>query len=236
MKKIKLDILAIAVHPDDVELACSGTLLAHIAKGDKVGICDLTEGELGTRGTPKLRLKEAESARKKMKAKVRINLGMKDGFFQHTPQNIKKIIKVLRQYQPTIVLANAITDRHPDHGRAAKLIADACYYSGLEKIKTGQKKWRPQAVYHYIQDYNIKPDFVFDITDHIDQKMAVIKAFKSQFYDPKNKKENTPISSAAFMEFVKAKARVYGRPAGFEYGEGYTVNRSIGIRDLYDLK
>ena len=233
---MKLDILAIAVHPDDIELACSGTLLAHIAKGDKVGICDLTQGELGTRGTAKLRLKEAETARKIMKAMVRENLGMKDGFFQHTPQNIKKIIKVIRKYKPRLVLANAINDRHPDHGRAAKLIADACYYSGLEKIKTGQVKWRPDAVYHYIQDYNIEPDFVFDISEHIDQKMKVIQAFKSQFFDPENKKENTPISSKAFMEFVKAKARVYGRPAGFEYGEGYTVNRTIGVKDLYDLK
>jgi len=233
---MKLDILAIGVHPDDIELACSGTLLAHIAKGDKVGICDLTQGELGTRGSAKLRLKEAEAARKKMKAKVRVNLGMKDGFFQNSPQNVKKIIKVIREYRPRIVLANAIDDRHPDHGRAAKLIADACYYSGLEKIKTRQKKWRPDAVYHYIQDYNLKPDFVFDISDHIDEKMDLIKVFKSQFFNPKDKKENTPISSKAFMEFVRAKARVYGRPSGFEFGEGYTVNRSIGVKDLYDLK
>jgi bacillithiol biosynthesis deacetylase BshB1 len=233
---MRLDILAIGVHPDDIELSCGGTLLAHIAKGDKVGICDLTQGELGTRGSAKLRLKEAEKARKMMKAKVRENLGMKDGFFQHTPQNIKKIIKVIRKYKPRIVLANAIEDRHPDHGRAAKLIADACYYSGLEKIKTGQEKWRPEAVYHYVQDYNIPPDFVFDITDHIDEKMKVIMAFKSQFYDPKNKKENTPISSAQFMDFMKAKGRVYGRPAGFEFGEGYTVNRWIGTQDLFDLK
>ena len=235
-QKMKLDILAIGVHPDDIELSCSGTLLSHIDQGKKVGLCDLTMGELGTRGSGKLRLEEAEAARKIMGAEVRENLEMADGFFQHTPENVKKIIAVIRKYQPDIVLANALNDRHPDHGRAAKLTADACYYAGLKKIETGQKEWRPQAVYHYIQDYNLVPDLVCDISSFLDKKMECIMAFKSQFYDPDDTEENTPISSKAFMDFIIAKGRGFGRHAGFEFAEGFNVGRTIGVRSLFDLK
>ena len=167
---MKIDILAIGVHPDDIELSCCGTLLSHIAQGKKVGLLDLTRGELGTRGSADLRDKEAAAAAAMMGAVFRKNLRMADGFFQYTPENIRKIIAVIREHQPEIVLTNSLDDRHPDHGRAAKLTADACYYAGLSRISTRtattviQEKWRPRAVYHYIQDKNLRPDFVVDIT------------------------------------------------------------------------
>jgi len=235
---MKLDVLAIGVHPDDIELSCSGTLLSLIHQGKKVGLCDLTRGELGTRGTVKIRLKEATAAQKKLGALVRDNLQMKDGFFQHDKANLIKITKVLRKYQPDIVLANAEKDRHPDHGRAAKLIADACYYSGLKQIKTNQKAWRPRSVFHYIQDHNLEPDFVVDISPYMDQKIELIQCFKSQFFHPKNKNNNsnqTPISSAGFMEFIKSKARSYGRASGFDYAEGYTMTRTLGVKNLLEV-
>jgi len=232
---MKLDILAIGVHPDDIELSCSGTLLSHIQQGKKVGLCDLTMGELGTRGTGELRLIEAESAKELMGAEVRENLKMADGFFQHSPENVKRIIQVIRKYKPEIVLANALNDRHPDHGRAAKLTADACYYSGLKKIDTDQEEWRPKAVYHYIQDYNRVPDFVCDISGFLDKKMECIMAFKSQFYNPDDKEKNTPISSKAFMDFIIAKGRGFGRHAGFEFAEGFNVARTIGVKNLFDI-
>ncbi len=238
---MKLDILAIGVHPDDIELSCSGTLLRHAAMGKKIGLLDLTAGELGTRGSGELRLKEAEAASKILGAAVRVNLGMADGFFERTKENIIDIVEIIRLLQPDIVLMNAISDRHPDHGRAAKLTADACFYSGLSKIKTAwegisQEAWRPHAVYHYIQDHYLKPDFVVDITTYMDQKMESILAYKSQFYDPKSKEPDTPISGKDFLEIVKAKSRVQGRPAGFKYAEGFQVNRTIGVTNLFDLK
>ena len=210
---MKLDILAIGVHPDDVELSCSGTLLKHIKQGYKVGILDLTQGQLGTRGTPELRLKEAENSAKILGVHMRENLGMEDGFFMNDFAHQKPIIEVIRQYQPETVLANAINDRHPDHGRAAKLIADACFYSGLRKIETHkdgklQEAWRPKSVYHYIQDYYIQPDFIVDITPYFEKKKEAILAFSSQFYNPANKNEpETPISSKDFFDFVEARAR-----------------------------
>ncbi len=243
---MKVDILAIGVHPDDVELACSGTLLKHIEAGKTVGLLDLTRGELGTRGTAEIRDKEAAASAEKMGALFRKNLGMADGLFQYEPANIKAIIRIIRMHQPAIVLANAISDRHPDHGRAAKLTADACYYAGLTKIETVddagnlQERWRPDAVYHYVQDYNLKPDFVVDITGYVDQKMELVKTFSSQFHVPTateyEKELSSPISGADFMAFLLAKARTYGRPAGFEFGEGYTVGRTIGVNNLFDLK
>jgi len=233
---IKLDILAIGVHPDDVELSCSGTLLSHIKQGKRVGLCDLTMGELGTRGSGELRLQEAEEARKIMGAEVRDNLGMADGFFEHSPDNVKKIISVIRKYKPEIVLTNALNDRHPDHGRAAKLTADACYYAGLKRIDTQQEEWRPKAVYHYIQDYNLKPDFVCDISSFMEQKMDCIMAFKSQFYNPDDNQDNTPISSKSFIDFMIAKGRGFGRHAGFEFAEGFNVGRTIGVESLFDMR
>lgn len=242
---MKIDILAIGVHPDDVELSCSGTLLRHLASGKTVGLLDLTRGELGTRGTAEIRDQEAADAARLMGASFRKNLGMADGLFQYTPDNLKKIIQVIRTHQPDIVLANALNDRHPDHGRAAKLTADACYYAGLVKIETEdengdkQDRWRPKAVYHYIQDYNLEPDFVVDISDFIEKKMELIRAFKSQFYVPEakeySKELSSPISSKAFMDFLKAKASTYGRPAGFDFAEGFNVARTPGVKNLFDL-
>lgn len=241
----KVDILAIGVHPDDVELSCSGTLLAHIAKGKTVGLLDLTRGELGTRGTAEIRDQEAADAAQLMGADFRVNLAMQDGFFQYTPENVKKIIRVIRACQPQIILANALSDRHPDHGRAAKLTADACFYSGLSKIETFddhgnlQTKWRPNAVYHYIQDHNLTPDFVVDISDFIDKKMELVLAFRSQFFVPGateyEKEESSPISGEDFLDFLRGKARTYGRHAGFEYAEGFNKIRDIGVKNLFDL-
>jgi bacillithiol biosynthesis deacetylase BshB1 len=243
---MKVDILAIGVHPDDVELACSGTLLKHIEAGKTVGLLDLTRGELGTRGTAEIRDQEATASAQLMGALFRKNLGMADGLFQYGPANIKAIIRIIRMHQPSIVLANAISDRHPDHGRAAKLTADACYYAGLAKIETidddgqAQERWRPDAVYHYVQDYNLKPDFVVDITEYVEKKMELVKTFSSQFHVPTAteyaQELSSPISGADFMAFLLAKARTYGRPAGFEFGEGYTVGRTIGVNNLFDLK
>ena len=242
---MKIDILAIGVHPDDVELSCSGTLLRHIDQGKKVGLLDLTRGELGTRGTAEIRDQEAATAAKLMGAQFRKNLGMADGFFQYEPESIKKIIQVIRTHQPEIVLANALADRHPDHGRAAKLTADACYYSGLVKIETRddegnlQDRWRPKALYHYIQDRDLKPDFVVDIAPYIEKKFELILAFRSQFYQPEAKEYEeelqSPISGQDFLEFLKAKARAFGRPAGLEFAEGFNVDRTMGVNDLFDL-
>jgi bacillithiol biosynthesis deacetylase BshB1 len=238
---MKLDILAIGVHPDDVELSCSGTLLKAIEEGKKIGILDLTRGELGTRGNTKIREQEATESAKLMGALVRENTKMDDGFFRQSRKNIMKIVRVIRKYQPEIVLANALEDRHPDHARAAKLISDACFIAGLSKVESVdnegnmQDKWRPKAIYHYIQDHHLKPDFVIDITPYMDQKMELIMTFKSQFYDPDSKEPESPISSLNFMESIKAKNRVFGRPIGADFGEGFNVERTLGVKDLFDL-
>ena len=238
---MKVDILATGVHPDDVELCASGTILKHLDLGYTVAICDLTQGELGTRGSGPLRLQEAEKAKQILGISHRENLGMADGFFQHNEENIKKIAKVIRKYKPEIVLANAVTDRHPDHGRASKLISDACFYAGLVKIETRddegliQSAWRPKAVYHYIQDRNLKADFVVDITQYLDKKIESIMAYSSQFFDPESKEPETPISSKAFIDYMKAKNRAYGRDIGAEYAEAFTVERNMGVKNLFDL-
>ena len=240
MGKNKLDILAIGVHPDDIELGCAATLVKHIDLGYRVGLLDLTKGELGTRGTISTRKKEAEAARKEMKAEIRLNVGLKDGLFQYNEASIKKIIPYIRKFQPEIVLCNAINDRHPDHGRASKLVSDACYYAGLAKIKTSydkkpQRKWRPKVVYHYIQDYNITPDFVVNIDGYFEKKLSLIKAFKTQFFEPNAKGPQTPISSPDFLKFQESRARVHGRHIGCTYGEGFTIERYIGVNNLFDL-
>lgn len=237
---MKLDILAIGVHPDDVELSCSGTILKHIALGKKCGILDLTSGELGTRGNGQLRLSEAANAAKILGVSVRDNLKMADGFFKNDKEHQLQIMKKIREYQPEIILCNAISDRHPDHGRAAALVSEACYYSGLIRIETkqnglNQAPWRPKAVYHYIQDRQLKPDFVVDISSVIEKKMEAIKAFKSQFYNPDSNEPESPISSKHFFEIVKSKMIVFGRDAGFEYAEGYTVERTIGIDNIFNM-
>jgi bacillithiol biosynthesis deacetylase BshB1 len=238
---MKLDILAIGVHPDDVELSCCGTLLKAIDQGRKVGLLDLTQGELGTRGNAKIREQEATESAQLMGALVRENAKMDDGFFRHSRKNIMKIVRVIRKYKPEIVLANALEDRHPDHARASKLTSDACFIAGLAKVesidKEGdvQERWRPKAIYHYIQDYHLEPDFVIDITPYIDRKMELIMVFKSQFYDPNSKEPDSPISSINFMESIKAKNRVFGRPIGADFGEGFNVERTPGVKDLFDL-
>jgi len=236
-----VDILAIGVHPDDVELCASGTILKHIELGYSVALCDLTHGELGTRGSGPLRLEEAEEARKIIGVEHRVNLGMRDGFFENSENNIKKIIGVIRYFKPKIVLANTPHDRHPDHGRASKLISDACFYAGLPKISTfnednsSQSAHRPQAVYHYIQDRNLVPDFVVDISPYIKKKIECILAYKSQFYNPNSDEPDTPISSKAFLDFIQAKNKTYARDIGAEYAEGFKVERTIGVKNLFDL-
>jgi len=237
---MKLDILAIGVHPDDVELGCAGTILKHIALGKKVGILDLTKGELGSRGSGDLRLQEAKDSAKILGISVRDNLCFADGFFKNEEAHQLEIIKILRQYQPNIILANAYRDRHPDHGRAAKLVSEACYYSGLLKIETElnseiQKEWRPKAIYHYIQDRFLNPDFVIDISEYLELKMEAILAFKSQFYNSNSNEVETPISSENFMDFVKARMTNFGRDIGVDYAEGFTVQRPIGVEDITTL-
>ncbi|MBW6481872.1 MAG: bacillithiol biosynthesis deacetylase BshB1 [Vicingaceae bacterium] len=238
---MKLDILAIGIHPDDVELSCSGTLLKHIALGKKVGILDLTHGELGSRGSAEIRLQEAKNAALIMGVHTREILNFSDGFFENNKEHQLAIIKMLRLYQPEIVLANAISDRHPDHGRASKLISDACFYSGLRKIETEfegqlQQHWRPKAVYHYIQDRYLKPDFVVDVTDFVDKKMEAINAYSSQFYNPESKEPETPLTNKLFMDFVKARMITLGREAGFDFAEGFVAERFIGIEDITALR
>ncbi|WP_291778684.1 bacillithiol biosynthesis deacetylase BshB1 [Cecembia sp.] len=238
---MKLDILVIAAHPDDAELACSGTIAAHVAKGYKVGILDLTRGEMGTRGTPELRLNESEVSARILNLAVRENLGFKDIFFKNDDSHKMEVIKIIRKYQPEIVLANAVTDRHPDHGKGSSLASDACFMSGLRKIETfkngvAQEAWRPKFVYHYIQNNYIKPDFVVDITGYWEQKIASIKAFKSQFYDPENKEPESFISSEGFLDFLEARAKELGHSIMVKYGEGFTIERMIGVEDLFSIK
>lgn len=237
---MKLDILAIGAHPDDIELGCAGTILKEIEAGKKVGALDLTVGELGTRGSGPLRLKEAKAAADLLGLSCRHNLGMKDGFFKNDEDHIRLMIPYIRKYKPEIVFANAVSDRHPDHGRAAKLIEDACFYSGLRKIETTsggevQEAWRPKAVYHYIQDYFIKPDFVVDITPFMEKKMQSIKAFSSQFYNPESKEPDSPLTQKHFFEYLKGRMADMGRYIQVDYAEGFTLNRPAGVKSLSDL-
>lgn len=238
---MKLDILVIAAHPDDAELACSGTIASQIAKGYKVGILDLTKGEMGTRGTPEIRMQESEESSRILGISARENIGFKDIFFKDDDPHRLEIIKIIRKYQPEIVLANAVSDRHPDHGKGGAVASNACFMSGLRKIETTldgivQDPWRPKYVYHYIQNNYIKPDFVVDITDFWETKIESIKAFKSQFYDPNNKEPASFISSAEFLDFIEARAKEFGHSIMVKYGEGFTVERNLGITDLFDLK
>lgn len=237
---MKLDILAFAAHPDDIELSCSGTLMKHIADGKKVGIIDLTQGELGSRGTVETRYSEAQEASMIMGIDVRVNLKMADGFFEINEENKRLIIEQIRRFKPSIVLANAVEDRHPDHGRAAQLVSEACFLAGLRKIETtweGQLQTihRPKAVYHYIQDHYIKPDFVVDVSEYMIRKLQAIEAYKTQFYDPDSTEPHTPISGEDFYDFLKGRMLQYGRSIGVKYAEGFTVERVIGVKNLFDL-
>ncbi|MCH7399243.1 bacillithiol biosynthesis deacetylase BshB1 [Belliella sp. DSM 107340] len=238
---MKLDILVFAAHPDDAELACSGTIASQIARGKKVGIVDFTKGEMGTRGTPEKRIEEAIKSSEILGLSARENLGFKDIYFLDDHKHQLEIVKMIRKYQPEIVLANAITDRHPDHGKGASVASTACFMSGLLKIETEidgkmQLPWRPKFVYHYIQNNYIQPDFVVDISDFWEIKLASIKAFKSQFYDPENKEPQSFISSENFIQFIDARAREFGHSINTKYGEGFTKERMLGVEDLFDLK
>lgn len=235
---MKADILAFGAHPDDIELACVGTLLKHIDKGYRISLVDLTMGELGTRGSGELRLEEAEASRKLMGAQSRHNLDLGDGFFERNETTLKAVAEMIRKYQPEVILANSLIDRHPDHARGAKLVSDACFISGLVKVDIkGLQPWRPRAVYHYIQDRNITADFCVDISDYMEQKLTCIKAFGSQFYQEHQDSDEpeTPISTKNFFDYVKAKDRTNARPIKAEYAESFNVGRIPGIDDLMHL-
>jgi N-acetylglucosamine malate deacetylase 1 len=237
---MKLDLLAFGAHPDDVELAGCGTVMAHIALGKKAGIVDLTKGELGTRGSAELREQEAKKSAAIMGLSVRENLNMRDGFFVNDETNQLKVIEILRKYQPEIILCNSEFDRHIDHGRGAALVHDACFLSGLRKVVTHQNgkeqtPWRPRAVYHFIQDYHTQPDVIVDITPYFDKKISCIKSFSSQFYNPDSQEPESPISTKDFFHFIEARAREFGRPIGATFAEAFTVKRPIGVSNLAHL-
>ena len=236
----KIDILAFGAHPDDVELGCSGTILRQISLGYKVGVIDLTRGELGTRGTASIRDSESQLSAKKMNISFRENLLFADGFFENNEQNKLEIIKKIRYYRPNIVLCNAPEDRHPDHGRAASLVYDACFLAGLEKIhtnfqNTSQSPFRPRVVYNYIQYNDTKPDFLVDISPFMKKKMEIIKCYSSQFYNPESKESETIISKKSFLELISNRSSGLGRFISSDYAEGFLVNRYPGVNDLFHL-
>lgn len=241
MRLEKLDVLAFAAHPDDIEISAGGTIASLTNAGKKVGIVDLTRGELGSRGSAQIRDEEAAKAGEILKLSVRHNLALADGFFENNEVSKRAIIRLIRIYKPDIVLASSVTDRHPDHGRAAKLVSEAAFLSGLRKIETQdtdgkeQEAWRPRALYHYIQDYYIEPDFVVDVSDTFETKMESIRAYSSQFFDPNSEEPETPISGKEFFDFLTSRAMQFGRPIGAIYGEGFTKSRYIGVKDITSL-
>mgnify|MGYP001180128438 CR=1 FL=1 len=236
----KLDILAFGAHPDDVELGCAGTILLQKSLGYKIGIIDLTQGELGTRGNKQLRIKESNLAAQKMHIDFRDNLCFKDGYFEVNKVNKLKIIERIREHQPSILLVNAQFDRHPDHGKASELVCEASFLSGLAKITTYynndiQKPWRPKVIYHYIQYNDIKPDFLVDISTFIDKKMEVINCYSSQFYNPTSIEPQTLISSKSFIDLIKSRSADLGRFISADYAEGFCVQRYMGVKNMFDL-
>ena len=238
---MKLDILAFGAHPDDVELGCGATIAKEIANGKKVGIVDLTRGELGTRGNAETRTIESKDAANILGVSIRENLEFADGFFVNDKQHQLEVIKMIRKYKPELVICNATDDRHIDHGKGSDLVSDACFLSGLIKIETTvddnkQKSWRPKQVYHYIQWKNLNPDLVVDVSDFIDVKTNAVLAYKTQFYDAKSKEPETPISSKNFTDSIMYRARDLGRLVGVEYAEGFTVERYVAVDSLFDLK
>ena len=238
---MKVDILAIGSHPDDVELGCSGTIAKEISNGKRVGIIDLTRGELGTRGTAEIREKEANHAAEILKVSFRENLNFKDGFFKNDEEHQLKLIQVIRKYRPDFILCNAPDDRHIDHPKGAKLVVDACFLSGLEKIESTlegnkQEPWRPNNIYHYIQWKSLKPDFIVDISNHFKTKIKSVKAFKSQFYDGNETVHNTPISTKNFLESIEYRARDLGRLTNVDYGEGFIAARLPLVENISELK
>ncbi len=237
---MKLDILVFGAHPDDAELGAGATIAKEIANGKKVGIIDLTRGELGTRGSAEIRDREAKAAAKILGVTVRENLGFADGFFINDKKHQLEIVKIIRKYQPDIILCNAIDDRHIDHSKGSDLVSDACFLSGLLKIETSindelQEKWRPKQVYHYIQWKNIEPDFVVDVTGYVETKLKAVLAYDSQFYNTKSTAPQTPISSQNFIDSVTYRAKDLGRLIGVEYAEGFTVERYVAVKGLSDL-
>jgi bacillithiol biosynthesis deacetylase BshB1 len=238
---IKLDILVLAAHPDDAELGAGGTIAKHVSLGYKVGVVDFTRGELGTRGTVKTRDAEAAASSQILGLSVRENLNFKDGFYQNDEAHQLEVARIIRKYQPNIVLANAVSDRHPDHAKGAALSFTACFLAGLSKVKTvdegsEQKPWRPDALYHFIQSQFIEPDFIVDISDFWDTKMNAVRAFKTQFYDPSSAEPETFISNPSFMKMLESRAQEFGHTIGAKYGEGFTVRRILGVDDLYKIK
>lgn len=233
---MKTDILCISAHPDDVELGAGGTVAASLASGKQVAIVDLTQGELGTRGTPELRKQEALRSAEIFGVAQRDILDLGDGLFEETEANLRSVVERIRHYRPDIVITNALKDRHPDHGRGAKLVSRACFLAGLPKFKAGDNNaWRPRAVYYMIQDHYAHPDFVVDISEHYEKKMEAIMAFSSQFHDPNRTEPETKISSPEFIHFLEARAREMGRIIGVKYGEGFNVERALGVKDLSSL-
>jgi len=237
---MKLDILAFGAHPDDVELGCGATIAKEISLGKKVGVVDLTRGELGTRGSAAIRDVEANNAANILGISVRENLGFADGFFVNNKKHQLEVIKLIRKYQPDIVLCNAIDDRHIDHSKGSKLVSDACFLSGLLKIETEvegkqQEKWRPKNVYHYIQWKNIEPDFVVDVSNFIEIKTKSLQAYASQFFDPTSNEPETPISSKNFIESIAYRAKDLGRLIGVSYAEGFTTERYVAVKNLDKL-
>ena len=238
---MKVDILAIGSHPDDVELGCSGTIAKEISNGKRVGLIDLTRGELGTRGTAEIREKEANQAAEILKVSFRENLNFKDGFFKNDEEHQLKLIQVIRKYRPDFILCNAPDDRHIDHPKGAKLVVDACFLSGLEKIESTlegnkQEPWRPYNIYHYIQWKSLKPDFIVDISNHFKTKIKSVKAFKSQFYDGNETVHNTPISTKNFLDSIEYRARDLGRLTNVDYGEGFIAARIPLVENISELK
>ena len=231
----KLDILAFGAHPDDVELGCGATIAKHVAKGKKVGIVDLTRGELGTRGSAEIRDLEAKQSTNILGIELRKNMNFKDGFFTNDEAHQLELVKVIREYQPDIVLCNAVCDRHPDHSKASELTSSSCFLAGLRKIETGQEAWRPKTVYHYIQFKNINPDFVIDVSDFMEQKIAAVEAFSSQFYNPDSNEPDTIISSKGFLDSVRYRAADLGRLSGVDYAEGFTVEKPPIVNLLEEL-
>lgn len=239
---IKLDILVLPVHPDDAELGCAGVILKHVAMGKKVGVADITRGELGTRGSAEIRAKEADMAAKILGLTVRENLGLPDGFFQNTPEYQMRVIEVIRKYRPEIVITNAYHDRHPDHGRASGLVEASAFLAGLRKIETSldgkpQEAWRPNMVLHFIQDRYIEPDIVIDVTEHWDKKVESIKAYGSQFHNPEWKGEpQTYISSPDFIRIIEGRAMEFGKSIQAKYAEGFTSRKILGVDNLFALR
>lgn len=237
---MKLDVLVFAAHPDDAELSCGGTILSLIASGKKVGIVDFTRGEMGTRGTPEIRDAEAAAASEILGLTVRENLRFQDVFFKNDDEHVLEVVKKIRQYRPSIILANALADRHPDHGKGAQVVKRATFLAGLKNVKTdldgvSQENWYIKNLYHYIQTDFHKPDFVVDVSDFWEDRMEAVKAYKSQFFDPSGASSNTLISTPEFMELIEARGREFGMSIRVKYGEGFIADKMPGVSDLTSL-